>query len=294
MSAEYGRALEPLRADLAATVLADPAVVRRQGERRRQRHMVAAAVATLAVIVGTAGLVTYGGAPWRSAPGPGPGGTVTPTLTRPAPTEPAPTETPPATDEPTQSPTPDPQAVTGIADAAMLPELRDPDAYVRALDFMTYVSPPRPCSDGAAHPSDADRLRSRAAHNMMPGLGQSPEVVIEYVAQYRTTAAAVAAFDEIRADVQRCPGRIGAGTDKTEHLWTVAGSGFAGDESVLFRLRSSGKGYQPGCCTDFYLAVVRSGDVLLALTSLGWEGGGSDPAFTRQKAAAALTLAKTL
>jgi len=65
--------------------------------------------------------------------------------------------------------------------------------------------------------------------------------------------------------------------------------------SVLFRLRSSGRGYQDaGCCTDFYLAVVRSGDVLLALTSLGWEGGGSDPAFTRQTAAAALTLAKTL
>jgi len=293
MSAEYGRALEPLRADLAVTVLADPAVVRRQGERRRQRQMIAAAVATLAVIVGTAGLATYGGAPWRSAPGPGPGGTITPSVTSPAPTEPAPTETPPATDGPTESPAPDPQAITGVPDGAMLPELRDAEAYTRALEFMTYVSPPRPCTDGA-HPSDADRLRSRAAHNMMVGLGDSPEVVLEYVAQYRTAAAAALSIDEIRADVQRCPGRIGSGTARTEHLWTVAGSGFAGDESMLFRLRASGKGYQPGCCTDFYLAVVRSGDVLLALTSLGWEGGGSDPAFTRQTATAALTLATTL
>jgi hypothetical protein len=290
MSADFGRALEPLRADLTAAVLADPAVVRRQGDHRRQRQLVAVVVATLVVLGGTAGAITYGGAPWRSAPAPG--ATTTPSID---PT-PLPTDTPPPTDPPTETPAPDVPGLTGVPDAAMLPELRDLESYERAQSYLTFVSPPSPCADGD-HRSDAERLRYRAAHNMMPGLGASPEVVIEYVAQYGSATAAGQAVAEIRADVQRCPGRIGAGVERGDQQWSVAGSGFAGDESVLFRLRAEGGGYQStaaACCRDYYLAVVRSGDVMVALTSLGWEGSGSDPAFTRQTAVQALEAARTL
>jgi hypothetical protein len=100
---------------------------------------------------------------------------------------------------------------------------------------------------------------------------------------------------ELRADIRACPGKIRGGTveGRDGHQWSIVESGFAGDESLLVRLRGSGRGYQGGCCTDFYLAVVREGDILVSVTTLGWEGGGSTGRFAEATVRQALVLART-
>lgn len=124
------------------------------------------------------------------------------------------------------------------------------------------------------------------------------EVVIEYVALYRASAGTAAQYmNELRADVRRCSGWIGPGRDRGDHAWSIMESSSAGDESVLLRLRRTDQHYHatPGqCCTDFYVAVVRAGDVLVAVTSLGWEGSGGDPRFAKQTAVTALSYAVAL
>jgi hypothetical protein len=306
MSADPGRAefgpvdlgpvLEPLRADLATVPLTDPSVVRRRGDRRRSRTVVAMAVATAVVIGVTATAVALGASGRGGLP---PGESHPPTATGPRLPTSSPTGPPPTTDgtDPTEEP-PGPSAshpaTSGVPDAAMLPELRSTESYESAQQYRTYLSPPRPCADGT-RASDADRDRWRAGHGMMTD-GDRPEVVIEYVAEFEFGSEGAARyFDELRDEARRCPGEVGSGIDRDDHSWTVVDSGFAGDESIVFRLRGSGRGYEPApaCCIDFYLAVVRDGDLLVALTSLGWEGGGSNPAFARRTATTGLAVARS-
>jgi hypothetical protein len=52
-------------------------------------------------------------------------------------------------------------------------------------------------------------------------------------------------------------------------------AGFAGDDSVLIKLTAATFSYRelpPGtCCSYHYVAVARSGAIVVAVTSLGWE-----------------------
>ena len=260
MSDDLTRTLEPLRADLARAGLPDPSAVRRRGERRRITVVVTAA---LGVALG------LGGAVGAAAHLAGPGSTTVPPASGPAPTSgpPAPTSRPPA---PTTGP------AAGLApETAILPELRGPDGYRTALEYRTYLSPPRPC-ERPRFPSDDHPRRHRPAHGMVADAeGQRPTVQMEYVVRYLDGSGGAKAYlAELRADIRACPGRVGGGPGRGDHQWSIVESGFAGEDSVLVRLRGSGRGYDAAaCCTDFYLAVVREGDIVVALTDLGWEGG---------------------
>ena len=227
------------------------------------------------------------------------------------------TETPPPTSSPSVpfadagSPSPTvraepnptgPAGETGVPDTAMIPALVGLDDYRSGKEYLPYTGPVRPCATGS-HPSDSQLMRARPASGMAPpegvpaGLGH-PDVIREYVAQYRSTSAASTAMAEVRADVSRCPGKAGRADAPGEWMWTAIQTGFAGDESVLIRLdaltfRYNGSGGPP-CCTSYYLAGVRQADLLVAVTSTGWELQGGSVETATRSAALALTYARAL
>jgi hypothetical protein len=281
MSADLTRVLEPLRGDLARAGLPDPSAVRRRGQRRHITVVVSAALAVALVLGGAAGAASY-----LAAPGP---------ITVPPASGPTPSSAPPPT---SAAPPPSSSApVVGLApETAILPELRGDVGYRTALEYRTYLSPPRPC-ERPAFPSDARPRRHRPAHGMVADAsGRGPTVQMEYVVRYLDGAAGAEAYlAELRADLRACPGRVAGGMGRGDHKWSIVDSGFAGDDSLLVRLRGSGKGYDAtACCTDFYLAVVREADIVVALTDLGWEGGGGDARFAKQSARRALAVARSL
>jgi hypothetical protein len=292
MSDDLTRALEPLRRDLAHSNLPEPSVVRRRGERRGITVAVAAALGGATVLGGAVGAAAYLAAPGTAPvpPASGPASVAT--------DPPVPTTRPPAvptTQAPTGTTGPSVPPAPGLApEAAILPELRGAAGYQTALEYRTYLSPPRPC-DRSGYPSDALARLARPAHGMVEH-DQRPSVLMEYVARYADGSGGSAAYlAELRSDIRACPGRVAAGEDRDDHSWSIVESGFAGDESVLIRLRGSGKGYDPqACCTDFYLAVVRDGEIVVALTDLGWEGNGGDRAFAKESAVRALSVAQVL
>jgi hypothetical protein len=271
MSDDLTRVLEPLRGDLARAVVAEPSAVRRRGERRRITVAVTAALGVAFALGGALGAVSY-----LAAPG-----------VAPVPPASGPPSGPPSDAAPTTGP------AAGLApETAILPELRGVDGYQTAQEYRTYLSPPRPC-DRPRYPSDALVVMSRPAHGMV-ARGRGPSVLMEYVARYADRGAA-AYLAELRSDIRACPGRVDGGMGRGDHFWSIVESGFAGDESVLIRLRGSGKGYDgAACCTDFYLAVVRDGEIVVAVTDLGWEGNGGNPRFAKQSVGRALDIARTL
>jgi hypothetical protein len=283
MSGDLTQALLPQRADLTHARLADPSAVRRRGQRRAAALAAAAALGVVVLVAGTVGAASYLASPRSTTVPPGsPGPTGQPPTHDPAPTsEPAPT-----TGEPVARLAPE---------SVILPHLREAGAYQAALEYRTYLSPPRPC-DRTGYPSDAVPRQYRPAHGMVADGPGAPSVQMEYVVRYADGSGGAEAYvDELRADVTACPGRVAGGVGRADHSWSIVESGFAGDDSILIRLRGSGKGYDAqDCCTDFYLAVVREGELVVALTDLGWEGGGGDPAFAKETVAQALEFARTL
>jgi hypothetical protein len=288
MSDDLTRTLEPLRGDLARAGLPDPSAVRRRGERRRITVVVTAALAVALVLGGAVGAASYLAAAGTTTVPPA-SGPASPDGSAPTRTDgPAPTSQPP---RPTAEPT------AGLApETAILPELRGPDGYQTALEYRTYLSPPRPC-ERPRFPSDAHPRLHRPAHGMVADTGgPGPTVQMEYVVRYLDGSDGAKAYlADLRSDIRACPGRVASGMGRGDHKWSIVESGFAGDDSVLVRLRGSGRGYDASaCCTDFYLAVVRDGEIVVALTDLGWEGGGGDAGFAKQSAGRALECARSL
>jgi hypothetical protein len=126
----------------------------------------------------------------------------------------------------------------------------------------------------------------------------SPNVGIVHVAQYASPAAAGRYLTELRAEIQRCPGKAGSSEDRGDYAWSIVDTGFAGDDSVLIKLTAAKFSYRdlpPGtCCSYHYVAVARSGAIVVAVTSLGWEltnGYGEAAAYW---AGVALSYAKVL
>jgi hypothetical protein len=282
MSDDLTRVLEPLRGDLAGAGLPDPSAVRRRGERRRITVILTSALAVALVLGGAVGAASYLAAPGsaRVPPASGP-------ASGPA--------SPPASGLPSPSASSEPTAELA-PETAILPELRGRDGYQGALEFRTYLSPPRPC-DRKGYPSDAHPRLYRPAHGMVPDAeGQGPTVQLEFVVRYLDGSGGAKAYlAELRSAIRTCPGRVAGGMGRGDHKWSIVESDFVGDESVLVRLRGSGKGYDvSACCTDLYLAVVRDGEIVVALTDLGWEGGGGDGRFAKRSAGRALEFARSL
>jgi hypothetical protein len=160
---------------------------------------------------------------------------------------------------------------------------------------MSYVIPPRPCT--GTRPSDAQLLRGRPAGGLAAPYGTTPlpEGLIEYVAQYRSVEALATYFDELIADVARCPGQIGLAGDRSGWQWSIQDSGFAGDQSLLIRIRAElhyGNTSQ-ACCFDNYIAVARQGTILVATTSRGWEAASGTADIAKRWLATGLQRAQS-
>ena len=245
----------------------------------RALHRVAAAVGILiagTVVAGCSRVGTPGNGTATSAP---PSGAGTVTTSSAAPTR-----------------TPGPVGPTALPDAAMIANLLvDPETSNQVVQAMPYVSPPRPCT--GTRPSDVELVRGRAAGGLASPYDAStfpPEGLIEYVAEYTSAEALSAYFSELIADVARCPGRIGSAANRGEWQWSIEERGFAGDESVLIRIRAElhyGNINEP-CCFDKYIAVGRQGRVLVAATSLGWENQSGTAAIAKKYLQAGLQRAR--
>jgi hypothetical protein len=124
-------------------------------------------------------------------------------------------------------------------------------------------APPRPCAE-PGYPSDGALLGSTAVevYYRAPGVPADyiPTTTIqEYVALYRADGAARFLAD-LNAALVRCPG--------TTSPWRVVDRGLAGEESILIRVGPTNTGH---AMVDQYIAVARSGRVVVVVADLGWE-----------------------
>ena len=175
---------------------------------------------------------------------------------------------------------------TSIPDAALLqPEdLGGATPTPVTDDYWSALRPPQPCAD-APYPSAALRRADRAISALI-GVDDRPTVVMEHVATYRSDGAH-RYLRELRRAVASCDG-----LDRHDPHWTVLGTGVAGDESVVLRLRE----YIDYADTykDTYLVVARIGRVLVVLADTGWETGDGHLALVRELSTTAVRRAAVL
>ncbi|MFC7549002.1 hypothetical protein [Plantactinospora sp. GCM10030261] len=151
------------------------------------------------------------------------------------------------------------------------------------------LRPLRPCD--ARYPSDATRTAAVAMKTVAspsPGSGETPNVVLQYVGLH--PGRAKEAYADIVAAIQRCPGGLGKG----QYKWETAGSGIAGDESLLVRMseRVSYGDADPNVVT-VPVVLARVGDHLLVLADLGWENAGGSEEYVRALAPKAVDRLRT-
>ena len=173
-----------------------------------------------------------------------------------------------------------------IPDAAMLQpaDLRGATLEPFADDHWSALLPPQPCA-GTAYPSAALRRAGRSASALV-GLNDSPTVVLEHVAIYRSNGAH-RYLRELRRGLAACDG-----PDHQGARWAVLATGVAGDESLLLRRR---------VFTDYadtyhnsYLIVARTGRVLVVVAGIGWETSSGDQALVRELGTKAVRRAAVL
>jgi hypothetical protein len=151
-------------------------------------------------------------------------------------------------------------------------------------DYWSAMRPPQPCAD-APYPSAALRRADRAVSALI-GVDDRPTVVMEHVATYRSNGAH-RYLRELRRALAACDG-----LDQHDPHWTVLGTGVAGDESLVLRLRE----YIDFADTykDSYLVVARVGRVLVVLADTGWETAGGHLALVRELSTTAVRRAAIL
>jgi hypothetical protein len=240
--------------------LATARAVRRRGNRRTRRQILASGVVTvLAVLTGVMAGVGWLGNDDRGGPAVGPSPPISST-----------------SPSPRESPSSDAERSATIPDQALLPELRGKVThYLADPAEVPFLKPPRPCG-ADAYASDRDRIASRVAAAVLSQdtpSGPSPADVLEYIARYdEGSGGAEAYMNELRRDLDRCPGTIGA-RERGEYEWSRLGSDFAGDESLLLRIRARYKVDDSTTITGrYYLAVARVGNVVAVVGDFGWEG----------------------
>jgi hypothetical protein len=144
-----------------------------------------------------------------------------------------------------------------------------------------HLRPARPCD--ARYPSDATRSTAVAMRAQVgPGANQTPLIVIQYVGLH--PGRATAAFADIAAAVRRCPGSLRSG----QRQWRTAGTGIAGDESMLLRVSERFEYGDTKVVTTTPVVVARVGDYITVLADLGWETASGDERYVRQLAAKAV------
>jgi hypothetical protein len=109
-----------------------------------------------------------------------------------------------------------------------------------------------------------------------PGAGHTPRIVMQYVGLHPGQAGA--AFADIAAAVRRCPGNLKPG----QHKWQTAGTGIAGDQSMLLRVSERFSYGDSEVVTTTPVVVARVGDYVMVVADLGWETASGDEPFVRQ------------
>ena len=141
-----------------------------------------------------------------------------------------------------------------------------------------------PCNDRL--PSDDLRLARAAAYvlfRFQPD-GYTPDgTAYEVITRYRSGGAS-AYLADLKAAVQRCPG-TGAVTR------SVVETNFAGDESVLVREVHTADFEGTPIESEYLVAAVRLGELIVILDGSGWEGGQVARESYDRVLAAALTRA---
>ncbi|MFY1691839.1 hypothetical protein [Plantactinospora sp. WMMB782] len=149
-----------------------------------------------------------------------------------------------------------------------------------------HLRPARPC--GRPYPGDATRVAAVAMRAYVsPAANETPRVVMQYVGLH--PGRAESAFAEIVAAVGRCPGSL----DPGEHRWESAGTGSAGDESVLLRVSARFDYGGDETVTTTPAVVARVGDHITVVADLGWENASGDESFVRELAAKAVERLRT-
>jgi hypothetical protein len=157
-----------------------------------------------------------------------------------------------------------------------------PEAF--ADDHWSALLPPQPCA-GTAYPSAALRRADRSV-NALVGVGESPTVVLEHVATYRSNGAH-RYVRELRRGLAACDG-----PDHQGARWTILATGVAGDESLLLRRRV----YVDYADTyhDSYLVVARAGRALVVVAGIGWETASGHEGLVRELGTKAVRRAAVL
>ena len=158
-------------------------------------------------------------------------------------------------------------APMGIADGAMLQPADLHGARTGTLgdDSWAQLRPPQP-GTGGTYPSTALRHCDRAITAVL-GVNQTPTVIVEYVAVYRSDGAR-RYLRELRGALAACHG-----DDGQDGRWTILSAGLAGRESLRLRLRESFQYAGETVTKDTYIAAARAGRVLVVVIDAGWETG---------------------
>jgi len=107
----------------------------------------------------------------------------------------------------------------------------------------------------------------------MIGVADRPTVIVNDVATYASDGARRYLRD-LRRHAATCDG------------WSVLGTGSAGDESVLLRLREHID--YAGTDKDTYVLVARTGGAVVVVADTGWETGNGHEALVRELGVAAV------
>ncbi|MEE6261542.1 hypothetical protein [Plantactinospora sonchi] len=178
-----------------------------------------------------------------------------------------------ATSPSSSTPSPSPGTTDVIAGSALLqPEDLNGARLEPVPDGESaHLRPARPCD--ARYPSDRTRTAAVAMRAYVSqGDGYTSHVVLQYVGLH--PGHAETAFDEIVDAVRQCPGSLGTGQQR----WEVAGTGVAGDESLLLRVSERFNYGDDVHVVTTPAVIARVGDHVTVVADLGWENaGGSEP-----------------
>ncbi|MEU2610420.1 hypothetical protein ABZ570_02340 [Micromonospora sp. NPDC007271] len=289
MSRELSRLYRALAADTDARALPAPGLLRQRADRRVRNRVTLGALATAALVAGTAvgAQVLLGGA--ETPPGP-PAGTATAAPSAPptsGPPAPSPSSSPSTTAPsrtaggPTASARPTAATPTSIPDRAFfaLPAANDTGT---GNEFVPGPVLPELCG---ARPGEA-RVAVRRARTLPFKLaGAAADAVPDgsyrqSVTVYRPGRAGDV-LRELRQAVRNCPRQAvpdAPGVTATQRL--LDGARY-GEESVLFEIRTPYRdvnGEPVGGEEVHLVRAVRVGDVVTVLWEQGWEGSSTDRA----------------
>lgn len=177
--------------------------------------------------------------------------------------------------------------VASIPDAAMLQpvDLGGRETSPAADDLRPWLRPPQPF---VIYRSAVKRGADRAVQVLYPAGEVRPTVLLEYVAVYRGGGAA-----QYMREIERVVSRRGGCADEGR-TWRIVDRMIGGRHSLLLSV-SEIVGYEGSSrVKTSYVAVARTGHVIVVLADIGWEVGDGHEAIVRELAPLAVARAAIL